>query len=99
MKKFTSVRSLYFVLLIVLPTLTACKAGASDPDPANELPFGFIDAPKEGASVNRQVQMYGWALDDGGIADVRLFVDGRFVRNVKTDQARPDLTSVYPSYT
>jgi hypothetical protein len=98
MTKLTPLNSLLVTILVALPMVLGC-ARSAEPDATNELPFGFIDAPQNGATVDRQVQMYGWALDNDGVSDVRLFVDGRYVRSVKVDQARPDLTSIYPSYT
>ena len=99
MTKLTPPNVLRLALLIVLPTVLGCQRLSSEPDPTNELPFGFIDAPPTGASVNRQVQMYGWALDDEGVTEVRFFVDGRFVMRASLDQARPDVAKLYPVYT
>ena len=33
-------------------------------------PFGFLDTPKEGATVAASSWAFGWALDDSGIAQV-----------------------------
>ena len=71
---------------------------SSEPDPKNELPFGFIDAPPNGASVGRQVQMYGWALDDHGVKEVRFFVDSRYVTRAAVEQLRPDVAKAWPVY-
>jgi hypothetical protein len=99
MMTLPSLRSLPLALLLVLPTVGGCQRASSEPDPSNELPFGFIDAPPNGASVDHQIQLYGWALDDDGVTDIRFFVDGRFAKRVGLDQARPDLTTPYASYT
>jgi hypothetical protein len=85
-------------LVIALPAVLGCQTASAAPDKTNELPFGFIDAPANGASVTRQVQMYGWALDDEGVTDVRLFVDGHFARSAAIDQARADVAALYPAY-
>jgi len=73
-------------------------ARASGPDPKNELPFGFVDSPKTGDGVDRVVQAYGWALDDGTIKEIRFFVDGHFVGRTTMTAARPDVEKAYPSY-
>ncbi|MBI3400182.1 MAG: hypothetical protein HY048_02080 [Acidobacteria bacterium] len=73
-------------------------AGSSGPDPKNELPFGFVDSPKAGDSVERVVQAYGWALDDGSIKEIRCFVDGHFVGRTTMTAPRPDVVKAYPSY-
>jgi hypothetical protein len=90
-------------LLVALPTVAGCQllpsqGRPSAPDPKNELPQGFIDAPATGAGVGRAVQMYGWALDDGGVAEVRVYVDGRFAVRAPIDQKRPDVSKAYPDY-
>ena len=72
--------------------------GAGDPDPKNELPIGFIDAPANGAGVSRQIQMYGWAMDDQGVKEVRIYVDGKYVNKTTVSVARPDVTSAHPAY-
>ncbi len=66
------------------------------PDAANLLPFGFLDVPANGASVARVTRVAGWALDDGTIRRVDVYVDGRFAGSTTTGQARPDLPPVFP---
>jgi len=78
---------------------TGCQPPpSSEPDPKNELPFGFIDAPTQGAGVGRQIQMYGWAMDDQGVADIRIFFDGKYVAHTRLTAARPDVTKAHPNY-
>ena len=102
--KFMVPNSLRLALFVVLAAALGCQSRPADPapkagpDPKNELPFGMIDAPPTGASVERQVQMYGWALDDGGVTEVRFFVDGRFVKRAPIDVARPDVAKAFPAY-
>ena len=83
---------------MLLLAAAGCQRPSSEPDPKNELPFGFIDAPTAGAGVTRQIQMYGWALDDQGVAEVRIFVDGKYVARTTLTQARPDVTKAHPNY-
>jgi hypothetical protein len=105
---------LAFARLPLLPALVCCLAAAgcqaaapasqvasatADPDPKNELPFGFIDAPSAGAGVGRQIQMYGWAVDDQGVREIRIFVDGKFIAKTTLSVARPDVASAHPAYT
>jgi len=90
-------------LLVALSVLTACQAApstttSSDPDPNNELPTGFVDQPTPGATVDRQMQMYGWAHDDGGVREIWIFVDGRFVGRTTVTQPRPDVLTAFPQY-
>ena len=67
-------------------------------DPANELPFGLIDTPTQGAQVPTQVMFAGWALDDRGIREVRLYVDAHIAEVVQLNTARPDVSKAYPQY-
>jgi hypothetical protein len=86
-------------LLVVSLASVGCQQGPSaEPDPKNELPFGFIDAPAQGAGVKRQIQLYGWAVDDEGVKEVRIFVDGKYVARTTLTAARPDVTKAHPTY-
>jgi len=79
-----------------LPAMST--ASSAEPDPKNELPLGFIDAPANGAGVGRQIQMYGWAVDDQGVKEVRIFVDGKYVAKTTLTAARPDVSRAQPLY-
>ena len=65
-------------------------------DPANGLPFGFVDNPPAGSSVGWRVRVAGWALDDQGIAEIRIFLDDHLVATTAPDTARPDVAKVFP---
>ena len=67
-------------------------------DPSNELPQGVVDGPTEGASVPLIVNAGGWAVDDRGVREVRLFVDGHFVNSSPLNTARPDVAKAFPQY-
>jgi hypothetical protein len=101
-------RRLRLAVIVCSAAMAACQmmpggtqstsAVPADPDSQNELPFGFVDAPAEGAGVGRQIQMYGWALDDRGVKDVRIFVDGKYVTKTGVTVARPDVMNAHPAY-
>lgn len=67
-------------------------------DPSNELPFGVMDGPTEGASIGLVSSAGGWAIDDRGIREVRVYIDGRFVNSSPLNTPRPDVAKVYPQY-
>ena len=92
--------SIRLALLFLLPVVAACQGASSSsgPDPSNELPVGFVDQPTNGAAVDRQMQMYGWAHDDHGIKEIWIFVDGRFMARTTVTQPRPDVIQAYPQY-
>jgi len=68
-------------------------------DPTNELPFGVVDTPKEGAPVGSPLSTAGWALDDRGIREIRVYVDGHFANLTHLNTARPDVKKAFPQYT
>ena len=88
---------------IILGTLAfGCGGSGSSSgralDPTNELPFGRIDTPVEGAVVPAQVTIGGWALDDRGIHRIRVYIDGRFAADSATNTERPDVSKAHPQY-
>jgi hypothetical protein len=90
-----------FLLLASLSFFTAgCQGRQSNvsTDPTNELPFGWVDIPAPDASVPPSTPIGGWALDDRGIREVRIFVDSHFVNVTPLNTDRPDVAKAYPSY-
>jgi hypothetical protein len=83
---------------LFLVCAAGCSVGRSEPDPKNQLPFGWVDAPAGGSEVQRQVSAHGWALDDGGVAEVRIFLDDHFVARAAVTEQRPDVSKIYPNY-
>jgi len=74
-------------------------AGASrDHNPKNELPFGYIDFPTNGATVERDMAARGWAMDDGRIAAVRIYLDNHFIATTTLTESRPDVSKAYANY-
>lgn len=61
-------------------------------------PFGFIDAPREGEIVASGAWGYGWALDDSGIREVRMAVDGKPAPSAIYGSARPGPADRYPTF-
>lgn len=86
----------YFLLVIIL----FCSFQlASD----NRPPFGSFDTPLDKAQVTGSVAITGWALDDGGVDNVKIYYEengslipvgeGLFVEGVRTD-----IAALYPNY-
>jgi Bacterial Ig domain len=68
-------------------------------DPANELPFGVIDLPLADAVVRAgPLPVAGWALDDDGIAEIRVYFDGRFKGRTACSVPRTDVVKAFPRY-
>lgn len=90
------------VLAASVVLTTALVPGCGEPkrvyDTANELPFGRIDVPVDGAKVQAQTPIAGWALDDRAVREIRVYVDGRIVNYGPLTDERPDVSKVFPKY-
>lgn len=67
-------------------------------DPSNELPWGHVDTPADGQHVGNEMNFGGWALDDRGIREVRVYIDGHFVNATPLNTDRPDVSKAFPQY-
>jgi hypothetical protein len=68
-----------------------------------EAPFGYFSTPLNNSSVMGSVSFTGWALDDTGVASVKLYRQGSegklYVGDaVLVEGARPDVEAHYPQY-
>src|SRR5262245_31333650 len=79
--------------------LAGCNADRGVYDPANELPFGHVDVPAQGAQVDAKSPVSGWAMDDRGVRQIRVYVDGHLVNTGFLTMERPDVSKIYPRYT
>jgi hypothetical protein len=61
-------------------------------------PFGVIDFPVEDAEVSAGAWGYGWALDDSGVAEVRVATELGPATPAVVGGTRPDIPSAYPGY-
>jgi uncharacterized protein (TIGR01370 family) len=72
--------------------------GGSDAEP-----FGSFDSPIDGSTVRSSIAITGWALDDKGIENVKLYRESSgsliFIGEATlVEGARPDVASAYPGY-
>ena len=88
------------VVLAIELVVSGCARRQSNRalDPTNELPFGVVDGPTQGATVAAVATVGGWALDDRGIREVRIYVDSHFMNVTALNTSRPDVVKVYPQY-
>ncbi len=61
-------------------------------------PFGVIDFPPEDAEVSAGTWGYGWALDDSGIAEIRVATELGPAAPAVVGGRRPDLLAAHPEY-
>lgn len=78
---------------------SGCSKEKGADDPANELPFGHVDMPAQGAQVKPESPIAGWAMDDRGVKQIRVYVDNHFINSGELAQDRPDVSRTYPQYT
>ncbi|OGU61745.1 MAG: hypothetical protein A2V66_05150 [Ignavibacteria bacterium RBG_13_36_8] len=69
----------------------------------NDPPFGSFDTPLDGSSVSSSIPVTGWALDDVGVDNVKIYrQDGGsqvYIGDaVFVEGARPDIETAYPHY-
>lgn len=62
-----------------------------------ELPQGFVDQPVAGALPPGDLLVAGWALAPGGIEDVSIYADGRYVESAVLGFSRPDVAAAQPA--
>lgn len=96
---------------LVAVTLAIDQSGGG----TTTVPFGFLDSPADGSTdIMGSIPVTGWALDDVGIADVKLYrtclsfdvscqsIAGRslvFMGHATiVTGSRPDVEAVYPAY-
>ena len=81
---------------LVLVLIAVCNSCTS----ANhsKLPIGYVDVPAPGrpAVFNGNSVIEGWALSDGGIQQVAIYIDRQYVSSTQTDIPRPDVATAYP---
>ena len=62
-------------------------------------PFGEFATPQEGASLYNSIPVTGWALDDIGIENVKIYNGNTYIGDaVFIEGARPDVETAFPSY-
>lgn len=83
-----------FLVLAFLMGLSGC--GNTDSKALAKLPIGYLDSPKAGETIRGTYRVAGWALVEGGIKDVSVYVDRNFVGQAALGQNRPDLE--HPPY-
>jgi len=62
-------------------------------------PFGEFRTPLDGISTYNSVPVTGWALDDIGVANVKIYNGGAYIGDALfVEGARPDVETAYPGY-
>lgn len=64
----------------------------------NQAPFGELEMPEPNQPMNGVFPVTGWALDDGFVKKVSVYVDGLEVGHAVTGVHRPDVANRFPSH-
>jgi len=73
------------------------SALSSNLSPA-KIPFGTLDNPLDGATVKGAVLVDGWALSEGGVDHVAIYIDRTYLQDAPVKGAREDVAKVYPQF-
>lgn len=77
---------------------TTAVTGAAPASDTSKPPFGFLDTPKEGATVAVGSWAFGWGLDDSGIASVTVSTESGASSPVAVNQPFPGVAQSYPGF-
>jgi len=72
-------------------------------DCVDEPPFGSFDTPIDGSTVMSSIAVTGWALDDGGVDNLKVYREQNdtlvYIGDaVFVEGARPDVETAFPGY-
>jgi N-acetylmuramoyl-L-alanine amidase len=91
-----SCRDLFLRALLVSIALSA--AGCRSDSSRQALPFGVTDEPRSGEALRGNVELRGWALSEGGIKQVTVYVDRNYAATATLGISRPDVAKAYPAF-
>jgi N-acetylmuramoyl-L-alanine amidase len=60
--------------------------------------LGFLDKPASGSTINGTQNVYGWFLDNSGVAKIEVLVDGAVVGQAVYGDTRTDVQKFYPQF-
>ena len=80
-----------------IAAVAATGGGVTGGD-VSKPPFGFLDTPKEGATVAPASWAFGWALDDSGIAQITVSSETGVTSPVALNQTFPGVAQTYPNF-
>jgi len=71
---------------------------AAAPAAASTGAMFWLDSPAEDAKVAGAVEVRGWIIDDRGVSNIDLYVDGVFTASADLNLPRYDVLQAYPWY-
>ncbi|NMD68797.1 N-acetylmuramoyl-L-alanine amidase [Bacillus sp. DNRA2] len=64
----------------------------------NDNAFGYLDNPVSGSTLKGTHNVHGWFLDENGVANIDVLIDGKVVGQAIYGDARSDIKSAFPQY-
>ncbi|QAA34161.1 Ig-like domain-containing protein [Clostridium manihotivorum] len=62
------------------------------------IPRINIDSLTEGQNISSSLKVYGWSLNQSGVSQVKVYIDGNFIVNATTGLSRPDVKKSFSQY-
>ena len=93
-----SCRGLFLRALLVSIPLVLAAAGCRSEGSRQALPFGVMDEPRNGVTLRGTVELRGWALSEGGMKQVIVYVDRNYAATATLGISRPDVAQAYPAF-
>jgi hypothetical protein len=84
--------------LMVSIALVLAAAGCRSAGSRQALPFGVMDEPRSGEALRGTVELRGWALSEGGMKQVIVYVDRNYAATATLGISRPDVAQAYPAF-
>ncbi|MGL5870742.1 N-acetylmuramoyl-L-alanine amidase, partial [Clostridium chrysemydis] len=63
-----------------------------------KAPKMYIEGPVYNSEVKDSLNIFGWALNDSGIKEVKTYVDGKYIKTITSKLIRYDVANAYPGY-
>nr|WP_275299528.1 Ig-like domain-containing protein [Clostridium sp. YIM B02506] len=60
--------------------------------------IGHVDEPTANLTTGGNIRVRGWALNQSGINEVKIYVQDKYLGNASIGKSRPDVKNVYPQY-
>jgi N-acetylmuramoyl-L-alanine amidase len=84
-------------MAVLLAALTCDCGGNAAQRARHEPPTGVVDVPTAGAILRPGPTLVGgWAVDDTGVREIRVYFDGAFKARTILTVARPDVSKAMP---
>ena len=61
-------------------------------------PYMWIDEPIANSTTKGDVKVRGWAINQSGIQEVKIYINNTYIGNASIGKSRPDVKNVYPKY-